>query len=845
MKHPIYIFLFAFASQVSFSQEVPIINYAIDENGSAQIEIASSSNSYYVLYGRYGDGPKDQALSIMLGKDGTTTLADKLSALPLASYRVEQYQIALPSDTDQDGLDDIFELRHPTSYSPFNAAPVVGFNEGAVSIPNADTFDLMTYKRTGELFDERLKNLEFVKFYMYDLHTDNPKVYFINTENYPIHGDFALAVGLSPVSGGSQISTLRGQLVYNPETEAASGKSGVYNFEFQPRDAIPFGLVQVAHELLAANMPFLENNLSYLVLTSDAYPKYLEEKALYQNSRIPLLFEEDLFGEIDYLALNVATGFGLLQVMAADERPNPRDIVIYESLPNELPRVGGIITTVIQTPLSHVNLRAIQDKVPNAFIRNALENDTIASLVGKYVFYEVAKDKFSIREASHIEVENHYEDLRPTEVPTLIRDLSQTQILPLDEISFEQSKAFGVKCANLAAMRKFGFPEGTIPDGFGVPFYFYDEFMRFNGFYAMAQAMIEDSAFINSFQTQADQLKIFRKEIEKGAMPDWMLNALEQMQESFPEGTGIRCRSSTNNEDLPGFNGAGLYDSKTQHIDEGHISKSIKEVYASMWNFRAFDERQFYRIDHFLAAMGVLVHPHFDMEKANGVGVTFDPFYGSENTFYINTQIGESLVTNPDVLSVPEEILLHKDQTSVNGFTLIRPSNQAEKGELVLGVDYQDQLREFLQVIEDEFRILYNGVSDNKFGMDIEYKVDSSDLLVVKQARPWTGGRLYTSTQNQDASNVSYDLQASPNPFHSSTSIAFILPANSDVRLTIHDSNGALIKELVNERMTAGKHRISWNGSTLVNAPAGIYICQLHVVDRNGIKSNTRTILRH
>ena len=46
----------------------------------------------------------------------------------------------------------------------------------------------------------------------------------------------------------------------------------------------------------------------------------------------------------------------------------------YESLPNELSRVAGIISTVPQTPLSHVNLRAVQDGVPNAFIDNALDN---------------------------------------------------------------------------------------------------------------------------------------------------------------------------------------------------------------------------------------------------------------------------------------------------------------------------------------------------------------------------------------------------------------------------------------------------------------------------------------
>ena len=36
----------------------------------------------------------------------------------------------------------------------------------------------------------------------------------------------------------------------------------------------------------------------------------------------------------------------------------------------------------------------------------------------------------------------------------------------------------------------------------------------------------------------------------------------------FPKELRFVYRSSTNNEDLPGFNRAGLYDSKTQHSQE-------------------------------------------------------------------------------------------------------------------------------------------------------------------------------------------------------------------------------------------------------------------------------------
>ena len=176
-----------------------------------------------------------------------------------------------------------------------------------------------------------------------------------------------------------------------------------------------------------------------------------------------------------------------------------------------------------------------------------------------------------------------------------------------------------------------------------------------------------------------------------------MLDSLQAMHDLFPAGTSVRCRSSTNNEDLPGFSGAGLYTSKTQHPSEGHIKKSVKQVYASMWNFRAFEERDFYRVNHFVAAMGILCHPNYSDEKSNGVGISIDPVFNTQNTFYLNTQIGEDLVTNPDPNSIPEEILLNTDPNE--GFLVLRYSNLVGLNQLIMDENYLNQMRDYLSVI--------------------------------------------------------------------------------------------------------------------------------------------------
>ena len=220
-------------------------------------------------------------------------------------------------------------------------------------------------------------------------------------------------------------------------------------------------------------------------------------------------------------------------------------------------------------------------------------------------------------------------------------------------------------------------------------------------------------------------------------MPSWMMDELGRVQASFPAGSSIRCRSSTNNEDLPGFNGAGLYDSKTHHPDEGHLSNTIKEIYAAMWNFRAFEEREFYRVDHFKAAMGVLLHRNFENERANGVGVSTDPIYQTDGTYYLNTQVGDDLVTNPGALSVPEEMLLDSVSEVNNDFVVISRSNLAPPDTLLMEKAYRDQMRQYLGVIHRKFRALYHAEDKAGFAMEIEYKIDAEGLLSIKQARPW------------------------------------------------------------------------------------------------------------
>lgn len=829
-------------------QAVDIKSFDIDKNGQIEVEIEASADEYYILYARHDSGSAHFPVSMTEGIDGDLKLTETLSAYPKENYIVRRFFKNDPQDFDGDGYDDLTELNNLGRLAPFNRAQEIAFRDGTTSIPDHETFSELSYQGREVIIDIHLTDLEFVKFYIFDANTSRPFLYFMNTVTHRSHGMFARGIGISNSGGGFNgvPGSMRGEIIFHPNVESPNGKLGVYRFEFEPNDSYSFEDVQRMYELLSLNMPFLENNWAYYPMPNAALPKYFVEQDLYNDSRVKILLENDIFDQIDYIPMNLAEGYGLLRIMDLDERPNSRDIVLYESLPNDLPRVGGIITTVTQTPLSHVNLRAIQDNVPNAFIRKAPDIKEIDDLVGKHIYYKVEDEQYIIREATLAEVDQFYEDLRPTENQVLPRDLSVTGIVPLDEISFDMSPAFGVKVANMATMRNFGFPEGTIRDGFGVPFYFYDEYMKHNNFYELVQEMLDTENFLTDFDIQEDLLKDLRKDIEDGEMPDWMLDELDTMHKTWPEDFSIRTRSSTNNEDLPGFSGAGLYDSKTQKPDEGHIEKSIKEVYASMWNFRAFVEREFYRIDHFDAAMGVLVHQNFKDELANGVAVSTDPINFTEGTYLINTQIGEDLVTNPDALSIPEEILLSESESGDNLIELIRLSNQVDDDGLIMTDAQYLQLRDHLKVIHEEFQVLYNAEGQDNFAMEIEYKITADNALAIKQARPWAEfwlDQAQTTSVDEVVPAQTFSLQAVPNPFSESVNLEFDLEERADVFISIFDEAGKQIGSISKPNLTATHHTISME-SVFDQHENGFFFYEMTIVTDDKIRSTANKLLK-
>ena len=167
------------------------------------------------------------------------------------------------------------------------------------------------------------------------------------------------------------------------------------------------------------------------------------------------------------------------------------------------------------------------------------------------------------------------------------------------------------------------------------------------------------------------------------------------------------------------------------------MEKSVKQVWASLWNYRAFEEREFWRIDHFSAAMGGLVHPNYTGEQANGVGVTTNIFDPAWEGHYVNVQVGENLVTNPEAGTTPEEYLIAQLFGGSDEIQYIRFSNLLPRGETILTRAQALDLKVKMDLIHNHFRSLYQPSNWSSWAMEVEFKITEGGDLLIKQARPW------------------------------------------------------------------------------------------------------------
>lgn len=239
-------------------------------------------------------------------------------------------------------------------------------------------------------------------------------------------------------------------------------------------------------------------------------------------------------------------------------------------------------------------------------------------------------------------------------------------------------------------------------------------------------------------------LKKLEDTIKRCPIDPNLLVLIEKELKTTPQYTDFRFRSSTNAEDVPGFNGAGLYVSKTGSLTNTKkpIADAIRKVWASAWNIRAFDERANANINQNSVAMGVLVHRAFGDEAANGVAITRHLYRADYPANTINVQEGETSVVLPTDSVRCEQFILHKSGsiTGTNGTTLEYVTRSSlTGGKPVMTMAETVLLGEYLAAIKEHFYAqpqFSRNMNYNDFAMDVEFKLEAKTRkLYIKQAR--------------------------------------------------------------------------------------------------------------
>ena len=209
------------------AQEVSITNYTVKLDGRVELTVNSNAESYYLLQVRHTPtGAFEYTNSLTLGQEGTTQVTESLGAYPREHYRIIEGSVANPGDVDGDGVDDLTEFNELTDRSPLNAALPIDIADGTVAIDNFGTFQLLSLFRDQVAWSEYLNGKAYVKFIIADFHTDQPKIYFMDSNRHDQHADFAAAVNIEGI--GERIR--KGQVVLHPTSISSNGTLGTFAF---------------------------------------------------------------------------------------------------------------------------------------------------------------------------------------------------------------------------------------------------------------------------------------------------------------------------------------------------------------------------------------------------------------------------------------------------------------------------------------------------------------------------------------------------------------------------------------------------------------------------------------
>ncbi|OXC91383.1 pyruvate, phosphate dikinase [Achromobacter sp. KAs 3-5] len=259
---------------------------------------------------------------------------------------------------------------------------------------------------------------------------------------------------------------------------------------------------------------------------------------------------------------------------------------------------------------------------------------------------------------------------------------------------------------------------------------------------ASSPSLPQRADFASDANVRRAELAKLRQDIVD-ATPDPALSAAWRARwEKQLGGHGVFVRSSSNSEDLPGFSGAGLYTTVPNVTQADALARAVQTVWASVYNFEAYEARRTAGFGQDAVVMAVLVQ-RAAASDSSGVMITRDPFDASRrHVTYLSAKRGLGIKVVEGKRQA-EQVMYSSWSKAVQVL-----SRSAEDTQLVAdagGGVREVPLEGARQVLNDALVARLAAVGrqvKKRLGngdQDIEWAVQADKILIL-QARPYVDG---------------------------------------------------------------------------------------------------------
>ncbi|MGE0076709.1 MAG: PEP/pyruvate-binding domain-containing protein [Bacteroidales bacterium] len=574
---------------------------------------------------------------------------------------------------------------------------------------------------------------------VYELKTQ--KIYYINSRHFKYHHEFCNNRLENEVdleyfnrinySNDSERKYLLANINYYKSLET-------YALEISPVDLMTQDDIFFLWNVVSKST-FIGDSLRLLLNSAR-----LQNLSSHFENRVPVLNPSDIYRNINYQAISRYKSCGILHFInnleSEKDEINPMDIIVLNQTPLILPGVAGIIVNEFQTPLSHLAILGQNRKIPIAAYKSAFQDSALLCLNAKKVCIDVSSDTFKINLVNKIPT--------PKSNQTQIKlkyDLEVDSIIGVEYLDKKAFKYTGYKASNFGTLfklsKKYNF---KVPEcAFVIPFYFYNQHIQNSIAKDLIDSLLNGKSNIHNNDSVKLILKNIRNAITSTPIDSTLSNSIIDKIKADGRYTVMRFRSSTNAEDAKGFSGAGLYTSKTGILNDEKQSfeKAIKKVWASLWSFEAYSEREYYNINHREVYMGILVHRSFPNEDVNGVAITKNLYRPDNYGFVVNAQLGNESVVKPEPGVISDQFICYPNNanniyTDKNTVDIIAQSSLNDYKLVMTEAEIQS-LANQLELIKEYFiNHTFTSKSYLDFGLDVEFKLEGKNReLYIKQVR--------------------------------------------------------------------------------------------------------------